>query len=222
MTTKANAYKCYKLLSHGTSDHDAVIMIPKYTPACKSQPTYITEQLWSSDNIEKLIDCLKDTDWPTILSDLTINNLASIFTDCLNFCIEQCIPSVRVRNRCDKPWMNDYICRLIAQRCLALNVDEKALVRHIKSVTQREKRFAKYCYAKSFEKSFHDKPAEASKSLKSVLMLNSNDAGCQFDANEPNQFYNRFDKPSDCCNVVLTDICDISDFFSIDDVYFVL
>ena len=83
-------------------------------------------------------------------------------------------------------------------------------------------RFAKSCYAKSLEKSFNDKPAEAWKSLKSVLMLNSNDAGCQFDANELNQFYNRFDKPFDCCTVVLPDICDTSDFFSIDDVYFVL
>ena len=62
VTTKANAYKCYKLPSLGTSDHDAVMMIPKYTPTCKSQPTYITKQLWSSDNMEKLIDCLEDTD----------------------------------------------------------------------------------------------------------------------------------------------------------------
>ena len=67
-------------------------------------------------------------------------------------------------------------------------------------------RFAKSCYAKSFEKSFNDKPAEAWESLKSVLMLNSNDASCQFDANELNQFYNRFDKPSGCCTVVLHDI----------------
>ena len=107
------------------------LMIPKYTPACKNQPTYITKQLWSSDNMEKLIDCLEDTDWPIIFSDPDINDQASIFTDYPNLCIKQCILSVKVRNRCDKLWMNGNIRRLIAQRRQALNVNDKALVRYL-------------------------------------------------------------------------------------------
>ena len=98
--------------------------------------------------------------------------------------------------------MNGNIRRLAAQRCQALNVNEKALVRHLQYVIQREMRFAKSSYSKSLEKSFNDKPAEAWKSLKSVLMLNSNGASCQFDANELDQFYNQFDKPSDCCTAL--------------------
>ena len=166
---------------------------------CSNDDTKVhSSQLWSSDNMEKLIDCLEDTDWPIIFSDPDINDQASIFTDYPNLCIEQCILSVKVRNRCDKLGMNGNIRRLIALSCQALNVNYKALVRHLQSVIQQEMRFAKSCHAKSLEKSFNDKPAEAWKSLKSVLMPNSNNAGCQFD--------NRFDKPSDCCTVVLPDI----------------
>ena len=86
---------------------------------------------------------------------------------------------------------------------------------------QRKIRLAKADYTKSIENSFNTKPAEAWKSLKSVLSLNSSNAGCQFDVNELNQFYNRFDQPS-TSTVVLPDFCDTPDFCSIDDVYFVL
>lgn len=70
---------------------------------------------------------------------------------------------------------------------------------------------AKSDYAKSLEKYFNVKPAEAWKSLKYVLMVNSNDAGYQFHANDRNQFHNRFDEPSDH-SIAQHDICDTSDF----------
>ena len=86
---------------------------------------------------------------------------------------------------------------------------------------QRKIGLAKADYAKSIENSFNSKSAEAWKSLKSLLLLNSSNASCQFDANELNQFYNRFDKPP-TSTVVLPEFCDSPDFFSMDDVYFVL
>ena len=117
--------------------------------------------------------------------------------------------------------MNGNIRRLVAERCHALNSNDRDQVRHLQSGIQRKIGLAKADYTKSIENSFNSKPAEAWKSLKSVLSLNSSNAGCQFDANELNQFYNCFDKPS-TNTVVLPDICDNPGFFSIDDVYFVL
>ena len=215
VTAKTDIYKCCNFPPLGTSDHDAVMMNPRYSPACRSQPIYISRQIWSKDNIEKLIDRLDDTDWSVIFSDLdTIHEQTTAFSDYLSFCIDVCIPNVNVRNRCDKPRMNGNIRRLVAERFHALNSYDRDQVRHLQSVIQCEIILASADYAKS-------KPAEAWKSLKSVLSLNSSNAGCQFDVNEFNQFYNRFDQPS-TSTVVLPNFCDTPDFCSIDDVYFVL
>jgi hypothetical protein len=217
-----NVYKCYKLPKLGTSDHDAVMLLPKYTHKHKYQPVHITKQLWSCDNIAKLADCLDSTDWATLLSDTDVTGQVAVFTDYLNFFIDVCIPTVTVRNRSDKSWMNGKIRRLVAQRCKAVYNNDVDTIKHLRSQIQREIRIAKSLYAKNIEQSFKSKPSDAWKSLKSVLKLNSSKAGCQFDANVLNKFYNRFDKPP-CTDVFLPDLCDVSSLlFSLDDVYFVL
>ena len=94
VTAKTDIYKCCNLPPLGTSDHDAVMMIPRYSPACRSQPIYISRQIWSNDNIEKLIDRLDDTDWSVILSDSdTIHEQTTAFSDYLSFCIDVCMYS---------------------------------------------------------------------------------------------------------------------------------
>ena len=117
--------------------------------------------------------------------------------------------------------MNGNISGIVAEWCHALNSNDRDQVRHLQSGIQRKIGLAKADYTKSIENSFNSKPAEAWKSLKSLLSLNSCNAGCQFDVNEFNQFYNRFDQPS-TSTVLLPDFCDTPDFFSIDGVYFVL
>ena len=127
------------------------------------------------------------------------------------FCINERIPSVVIRNCCDNSWMNGSIRKVVAERCRALWQNDSQTVKSLQSSIQSEIRHAKSLYAKSIEQSLKYKLAEAWKSLDSNPKLKSSSAACNFDPNEFNVFYNRFDKPF--VPPVLPDVCPAPDFF---------
>ena len=85
------------------------------------------------------------------------------------------------------------------------------------SVLQKEMRHAKSKHAKSVENSLKAEPSQAWKSLNDLLKLKSKPADCNFDPDELNKFYNRFEKFSD--PPLLPSVNHVSDFFSVDEVY---
>ena len=187
VTSRAQCYKSIKLPPLGSSDHNTVFLLPKYTPVSKSTPKQITKQIWSTSNIDKLLNCLEDTDWATLLNNDDINATEK-FSSYILFCIEQCIPSITVRDRNDKQWMNGKIRRLVAERCSALSNNDTTAVRDLKTAIQREIRHAKTEYAKSIESKLKSKPCDAWKSLNAVLKLKPSVSGCNLDPNELNVF----------------------------------
>jgi hypothetical protein len=218
VSIKTDSYKCNRLPPIGISDHDSVLLIPMYTPVSKSTPTFTTKQIWSAENIEKLIDCVEDTDWPVLLSDTDdVSTQTSVFTSYLNFCISTCIPIVKIKERNDKPWMNGKIRRLVADRCRAIKINDITEVKQLQSVIQRELRLATSKHAKSVERSIKSEPSQAWKSLNRLLKVKSKPAECNLNADELNIFYNRFDKFSDPPFLPALNV--ITDFFSVDEVY---
>ena len=145
----------------GSSDHNTVFLLPKYTPVSKSTPKQITNQIWSTINIDKLLNCLEDTNWATLLNNDDINATTEKLSSYILFCIEQCIPSITVRDRNDKQWMKGKIQRLLAERCSALSNNDTTAIRHLQTAIQREIRHAKTDYAKSIESKLKSKPCDA-------------------------------------------------------------
>ena len=220
VSVNTGSYKCTRLPPLKTSHHDSVYLIPKLTPVSKSLPTYTTKKLWSSANIDRLLNCLEETDWSSLLPNNDVNSQATVFTSYINFCIDECIPTVQVRERNDKPWMNGKIRKLIADRCRALSNNDTFKVRQLQSVIQKEMRQAKSKHAKSVEDSLKSEPSQAWKSLNSLLKLKTKPADCNLDPDELNMYYSRFEKFSD--PPFLPHISAVSDFFSVDEVYFSL
>ena len=57
VSNKKQCYKSIKLPPLGTSDHNCVFLMPNYTPISKTTPKYTTKHLWTSENIDKLMNC---------------------------------------------------------------------------------------------------------------------------------------------------------------------
>ena len=116
--------------------------------------------------------------------------------------------------------MNGKIPKLIADWCRALSNNDTSKVRQLQSVIQKEMRHAKFKHARSVEDSLKSEPSQAWKSLNSLLKLKTKPADCNLDPDELNMYYNRFEKFSD--PPFLPHSSAVSDFFSVDEVYFSL
>ena len=84
-----------------------------------SKPVKVARQVWNETNTNKLLSCLDDTDWPVLLNspDADVNVATDTFIDYMNFCIEECIPTVNVTIPAnDKTWITPKIKRLIDNR----------------------------------------------------------------------------------------------------------
>ena len=177
----------------------------------KSLPTFATKKLWFSENIDQLLNILEETDWSSLPPSNDVHSQATVFTSYVNFCIDEWIPTVPVRERNDKPWMNGKIPKLIADWCRALSNNDTSKVRQLQSVIQKEMRHAKFKHARSVEDSLKSEPSQAWKSLNSLLKLKTKPADCNLDAEELNMYYDRFEKFSD--PPFLPRISVVSDFF---------
>jgi hypothetical protein len=56
------SYKCARLPPLGKSDHDSIFLYSSYNPHHDCNRKIITKQIWSSENMEKLLTCMEMTD----------------------------------------------------------------------------------------------------------------------------------------------------------------
>ena len=190
-------YKSYRLPQLGNSDHNSVLLLPKYKPVSRSGdgPTKAMLRDWSHDNTEKLVCALETTDWESLTDGLTnANDQTEILMDYLSFCLDDCVPAVERVFHHDKPWVNVKIRKLLAARHFALSHDNKSALVSLKPKLQSEIRKAKHFHARKVEKSFNTSDRSSWKRLKSMLKLKGQDKECSLDPNTLNEFYTRFER----------------------------
>jgi hypothetical protein len=92
-----NAYKNYKVNRLGSSDHNPILIIPKYKPISKqiSEKVKVPVRVWDEEITEKLLCAIETTDWKVWTSRVSnVSEHAEIITDYLAFCLDDCIPKV--------------------------------------------------------------------------------------------------------------------------------
>ena len=83
-----DAYDATALPPLGKSDHNLVIMTPKYVPLVRRQPVHTrTVRKWTQETAEALQDCFESTDWDVLCEPHggDINNMTDCITDYIRF-----------------------------------------------------------------------------------------------------------------------------------------
>ena len=134
----------------GKSDHNSVLLIPKYRQKLKvSKPTVRHFKCWSPQAIGTLQDCLDSTVWSNFWSDGQddIDTFTDTVTSYIQFCESVCIPvrTVTVYNN-SKPWFNNELRLLCKRKYLAFKCGDTANYKKLKYEFQRAVVKAKSAY----------------------------------------------------------------------------
>ena len=113
-----DAYMASPITKLGKSDHDMLLLLPKYRPIVQRQkPELITVKQWSpgATCIEDLQATLEFTDWNVFLEATHgIDELTQTVADYVNFCVDCTVPNKQIRiYPNNKPWITREVNSII-------------------------------------------------------------------------------------------------------------
>lgn len=114
-TNVADAYVSVQLPPVGSSDHNAVHMVPTYQSKYKKETPRITHgKAWDEINATDSLRCaIETTQWNVLISD-DINSSVEVVSDYLKYLVDTNIPTVgRAVYPNAKPWINNEVRQLI-------------------------------------------------------------------------------------------------------------
>lgn len=137
----------------GESDHNTILLIPKYRQKLKvAKPTVKHLRKWSSQATDILQDCFDSTEWSTFWSEgqVDINTYTDSVASYIHFCESVCIPTktVTVYN---KPWFNNEVRQLCRKKQDAFKHGDMAQYRLLKYEFQQAVVKAKASYRTKLE-----------------------------------------------------------------------
>lgn len=114
----------------GESDHNTVLLVPKYRQKLKTtKPVKKRVRWYSPPAIDMLQDCFDVTDWSVFVHD-DIDTFTDTVMSYINFCESVCIPIKTVISYSNnKPWLNKDVRRLCREKNSAFRCNDKALYR---------------------------------------------------------------------------------------------
>lgn len=117
------AYHAVARAPLGKSDHNTILLVPKYHQKLKAaKPTVKHFRIWSPQAIHTLQDCLDSTEWGNFWTggQDDINTFTDTVTSYIQFCESVCIPirTVSVFNN-SKPWFNNEVRVLCRKKHVA-------------------------------------------------------------------------------------------------------
>ena len=210
-----DAYKCRPLPQLGRSDHDMLLLSPKYRPLVQRQrPQKITIKQWNDDNaVDELQAALESTDWDMFIeANPELNDLTDTIGCYINFCVECIIPQKTVKvfpN--NKPWITKAVKDVINKKKQVFGQGDKSKLKVVQKELDRIIKIEKEKYRTKIEQKFTQNNMRQvwegmrlmsgySKSGGSKNYLP--DTSVRY-ANNLNDFYNRFDK-NDFSNEIST------------------
>lgn len=198
-----DAYTSSPLPPLGRSDHNLVHLLPAYTPMVNKQPPEERSvRKWSEDASARLRDCFETTDWEALCSPHgeDIDSLTDCITDYINFCVENTVPSRRVR--CfsnNKPWVTPEIKALLNEKKRVFRSGDKEELRRVQKELRQRIRKGKDSYRRKLEEQLEQNNArDVWRGLNKISGHGKSEgrvqvSGDQDRANELNLFFNRFD-----------------------------
>ena len=113
------AYNSSPITPLGRSDHDLVILRPRYRPIVqRRKPRTITIQQWSGDALDHLQSTLETTDWNIFIeSSRDIDELTESVTSYVNFCVDCSVPKKEIKvYPNNKPWITSSVKSVINKK----------------------------------------------------------------------------------------------------------
>ncbi|XP_077458140.1 uncharacterized protein LOC144075198 [Stigmatopora argus] len=167
----------------------------------KIKPTTRIIQRWTEETSMVLRDCFETTDWEVLCNSHgnDIDSLTACITDYINFCVENIVPSKKVR--CfsnNKPWVTRDLRALLNKKKRAFRSGEKESLKMVQKELKREIRKGKTIYRRKLENQVQrGNTKEVWRNLGTISGHGGNseidpESGGREWANELNQFFNRF------------------------------
>ncbi|XP_033113622.1 uncharacterized protein LOC117114163 [Anneissia japonica] len=197
-----DAYTSWPLPNLGHSDHNLVLLSPRYRPLIKTcEPKIIKVRKWSPEAEEALITEFEKTDWNIFTDEEDLNGITNAVSAYINFCIEKCVPvkTVKIYPN-NKPWITKAVKLLLCEKRQAFKLGDTNRMKRLTSEIKPEIKKQKNIFRKKVEQNFK------SNNMKKVwqgmkLMSGYTNSGniptpipnvtVQY-VNELNEFYNRF------------------------------
>lgn len=197
-----NAYISYPLPPLGNSDHNNILLMPKYRPILrKTKPVVKTVLRWDPEAIEKMRGCMDCTDWDMFKEACTdIDELTDTISGYINFCSNIVLyPKQVTIYPNNKPWVTKDLRYLIQEKHKAFRDKDFARVKCLKKELKQTIQKCKEDYKNKLENQFrNNNMRKLWNSLKEIT--GSSKAGMCVNAaneldysNELNAFYCRFD-----------------------------
>uniref|UniRef100_A0A8C7Z516 Reverse transcriptase domain-containing protein n=1 Tax=Oryzias sinensis TaxID=183150 RepID=A0A8C7Z516_9TELE len=199
-----DAYASNPLPPLGRSDHNLVHLVPEYKPRAKREPPKKKKSVraWTDEARERLRDCFQTTDWETLCSSHgdDIDSLTHCITDYISFCVENTVPTRRVRCFSNsKPWVTPELRALLKEKRRAFISGDREEQRRVQHELKYKIRQAKNSYKRKLEERLENNNVRVVwRGLKTIsghgqradTVTSDEDQGL---ANELNLFFNRFD-----------------------------
>ncbi|KAK3570114.1 hypothetical protein QTP86_011313 [Hemibagrus guttatus] len=127
----------------------------RHFPLVKREPPQKKSvKIWSEEVCERLRDCFDITDWETLCSshDEDTDGFTHCITDYINFCVENTVPSLRVR--CfskNKPWVTPELKDQLNEKKRAFISGDKEELKRVQKELKYKMRQCKDSYSRKLE-----------------------------------------------------------------------
>ncbi|XP_075955445.1 uncharacterized protein LOC142957475 [Anarhichas minor] len=130
-----DAYSATALPPLGRSDHNLILLTPRYVPLVQRLPvTTRSVRRWSQEAIDALQDCFESTDWDVLCGPHVedLNSMTDCITEYIKFCEQTAIPSRSVH--CfpnNKPWITSDLKALLNKKKAAFRSGDREEIRTV-------------------------------------------------------------------------------------------
>ena len=137
-TNKPDAYKSYKLPPLGSSDHNAVQLIPTYQTRHKlTKNTKIRKQIINDDTIEKCKAVFDTTEWQMFFSE-DIDQTAESISDYINFTLSNSTNEEFFTNTKHRQWVKPELRELFKLKSKAVRSNNRHQTKQIQPLIDAE------------------------------------------------------------------------------------
>ena len=198
------SYKCITMPPLGQSDHDMVLLLPKYkTKLIENKTVEKCVSVWDQEGRERLADCLDCTDWNVFIDACEdLDELNDTVSSYINFCESNCIKKKIVK--CfgnNKPWVTNEMKILLKEKRKAYYKQNRSEQNNVCKKVNNKIKECKRMYKEKLESKFNSGDSKGMwDGLKKIVGYKDKQIPISIDkgreqtyADDLNKFYCRFD-----------------------------
>ena len=184
----------------GRSDHNLVLLTPKYVPLVQLQPVYTRSvRRWTQEAADALQDCFELTDWDVLIEphEEDLDSMTDCITEYTRFCEHTTMPTRTVRcfpNK--KSWITNDLTALLNKKKRAFRSVDREELRRVQHELRDMLRACKDTYRRKLEAKLQQNNVRdvwtGMKEITACKVIGRHSSGSLERANKLNRFFNKF------------------------------